>query len=71
VGAGVAANELKDGRGVRGGEGFGQIGRQGDFQGIAIAGCVFNGDESLVVGAFDLKDAAGVRERVDGFEQVW
>ena len=71
VGAGVAADELEDGRGVGSGEGFRQVGREGDVEGVAVAGCIFDGDEALVAGDFDRKDAAGADERVNGFEQFW
>ena len=53
VGAGVAADELEDGRGVGSGEGFRQVGREDDVEGVAIAGRVFDGDEALVAGDFD------------------
>ncbi len=70
VGAGVAADDFEDRRRVGSGEGLRQIGREGDVERVAIAGGVFDSDEALLAGNFDLKDAAGAEEGVDGFEQV-
>ena len=47
MGAGVAADELEDGRGDGSEEGFGQVGREDDVEGVAVAGCIFDGDEAL------------------------
>jgi hypothetical protein len=70
MGAGVAADELEDGRRVGSGEGLRQVGRERDVKGIAVAGGVFDSDEALLAGNFDLKDAAGAHERVDRFQQI-
>ena len=59
MGAGVATGELEDGRGDGLEERFGQADGERDAQGVAVAGGVFDGDEALLAGDFELEDAAG------------
>ena len=49
VGAGVAADEFEHWRGYGLQKRGGNPGRQRDAEGVAIAGCVFDGDQSLLV----------------------
>ncbi len=42
VRAGVAADELEDGRRVRGEEGFGQTGGKFEMKSVAVAGRIFD-----------------------------
>jgi hypothetical protein len=62
VGAGVAANELEDGRGIRGEEGFGEVRGKVDVEGIAVAGRILYGDEADLTCDFDLENAVSLRE---------
>lgn len=69
VGAGVAADELENGR-VDGLEKRpGEAWRERNFEGVAIAGRVLDGDVALPASDFDGQDAAGVDEFVHGPEQ--
>jgi hypothetical protein len=69
VGAGIAAGEFEDGRGVGREEGPGQAWGEFEAESVAIAGGVFNGDEALLAGDFDLQDAAGAGESVERFQK--
>ncbi len=69
MGAGVAADEFENGMSDWLEERDGEAGRKRDAEGVAVAGCVFGGNEAAFTGDAEFEQAAGADEAGQRFEQ--
>ncbi len=70
MGAGKAADKLEDRRSDRREQGPGQVCREFNVEGIAVAGCILNSDVPSLAGNLDGDDAAGGDQRIERFKNV-
>jgi len=69
VGAGIAADEFEDGMCDRFKQSGSETGRQRNAEGVAIAGCIFSGDEATLACDAELEKAARAHQPGQRFEQ--